>query len=124
MLCVVCCTKGDSIIMLKDATATSLKDALDITVDYLGYSNNPRKCELVKYILYHIEKMNIEPLAYEVFPKENGARQYVIDSQRENLLREIAETTNCFDKDLSIEKYAVMYSEGLLEKSEQVLIKK
>ncbi len=35
--------------------ATTLKDALDTTIEEFEYSNNPRKCELVKYILYHID---------------------------------------------------------------------
>ena len=104
--------------------ATTLKDALDTTIEEFEYSNNPRKCELVKYILYHIEKMNVDPFAYEVFSEKNGARQYVIESQRENLLKEIFEVTSCSDKDLSIQKYAVMYSRGLLEKSTRTLVKK
>lgn len=97
----------------------SLKEAIDETIKELEYENNPRKEQLVVYILLHLKRMNNEPDTVTVISKNNGAREYVLNKGYEYIMKEIITSTKQNDENAAIYNYAKKYCNDGFEKYQE-----
>lgn len=115
MTLVVCCMLYRMEIYMNTTNkVTSLKEAVQITAEEFGYTKqNPRTPKFIELLLLHtITKMDFDEEFANSFVETNGARDYVKNLTKQDLLLEISTDI----EELDIMAYAELCTENKTKK--------